>query len=263
MFCLKILDENSNTVSVARGEEEVNLFYTNCYNQGDKIVLESFEKNIFIWLQFDDAIGSSLVYLKENNLEYYVPFGDKRVNLSTKAFYGNKHLIKVRKAYAFEISQYRNLSQSVVDHHKNVEFFPHISANVETRGEAVFAAQNSIDGVTISNSHGEWPFQSWGINQREDAKIKIDFGRTVVIDRIIVYLRTDFPHDNWWENGEFTFSDGTKINIDLKKTENAQEFVFEEKEVSFVEFGNLIKSDEPSPFPALTQIEVYGYEKSY
>lgn len=29
-------------------------------------------------------------------------------------------------------------------------------------------ARSVIDGVRISNSHGEWPWQSWGIGARED-----------------------------------------------------------------------------------------------
>ncbi len=262
MFCIKVLDKSNNTVFVTRGDNEVNLLCSRVYEQDDKIVIESDEKNIFVWLQFDDAIGSSLVYLTENNINYEIPFGEKRINLSPKAFSGDKHLIKIRKAYDFEINQYKNLSHSVVDYNKNVAFFPHISANVETRGEAVFAAQNAIDGVTINTSHGEWPYQSWRINQQADAKIKLDFGRKVTIDRIIIYIRADFPHDNWWEQGKVEFSDGTELDLNFNKSAEAQEFTFDKKTVTWLELGHLIKSNDPSPFPALTQIEVYGVEGS-
>ena len=30
--------------------------------------------------------------------------------------------------------------------------------------------------------------------------------------------------------------------------------------ITWLSFGKLIKADDPSPFPALTQIEVYGVE---
>ena len=33
---------------------------------------------------------------------------------------------------------------------------------------------------------------------------------------------------------------------------------FPEREVTWVELCNLIKAEDPSPFPALSQIEVYG-----
>ena len=56
------------------------------------------------------------------------------------------------------------------------------------------------------------------------------------------------------------FSDGSEIILDLRKTGAAQEFVFEEKNICWLELKKLIKSEEPSPFPALVQIEVYGTE---
>ncbi len=263
MFCLKIVDKDCKTIAVASGDKEVNLICSHTYSEGDKIILESDNKELFVWIQFDDALDSSLVYLKENIITYEIPFGDKSINLSPKVFSGGKHLLKIKRAKSFEVNQYRNLSHNALDYHKNDTFYPHAYANVETRGEAVFAAQNAIDGITINTDHGEWPYQSWGINRQDDAKIKIDFGRLVKINRIIIYSRADFPHDNWWEKGTVTFSDGIKLTLDMIKTENAQEFVFEEKITSWIELGELVKSDDPSPFPALTQIEVYGMEYAF
>ena len=40
---------------------------------------------------------------------------------------------------------------------------------LETGGEAVFAARNAIDGIYENSSHGEWPYQSWGINRDPNA----------------------------------------------------------------------------------------------
>lgn len=60
------------------------------------------------------------------------------------------------------------------DSHETKGIYPHAQANVETRGEAVFAARNAIDGVFANWSHGEWPYQSWGINMRQKiCKIRI------------------------------------------------------------------------------------------
>ena len=39
-----------------------------------------------------------------------------------------------------------------------------------------------------------------------------------------------------------------------------QEFTFEKKKIEWLQIGELIKSEEPSPFPALVQLEVYGTE---
>ena len=48
------------------------------------------------------------------------------------------------------------------------------SANVETRGEAVFAARNAIDGIYENDAHGIWPYQSWGINRDPNAALTLD-----------------------------------------------------------------------------------------
>lgn len=256
-LCLKVLDGNWKTVATNHGEDQVNLVCSREYQEGDRIILETSETNIHLWVQLDDALGRSLVYISDNVI-YEIPFGEKRINLSPKVFYGSKHLISAKVAKDYEIKAYRNLAINVNDQHGETNCFPHASANVETRGESVFAAKNAIDGVTVNDSHGEWPYQSWGINKRDDASMKIDFGRKVSVDRIVIYTRADFPHDNWWEKATLSFSDGSTIEAEMKKSALPHEFSFEKKDISWVEISQLIKSKEKSPFPALTQIEVYG-----
>lgn len=158
-----------------------------------------------------------------------------------------------------KMSGYRNLALNVYDQHQIKDGYPHAAANVETRGETVFAAQNAIDGVVV-NCHGEWPYQSWGIDRKEDAKIKIEFGRLVEIDRIVLYTRADFPHDNWWKSVNFTFSDESELEMELEKSALPHEIEFPAKRVSWLEMNHMVKSEELSPFPALTQIEVSGRE---
>lgn len=256
---LKIVDREGNILAANSGKNEVNLFFEQEYTQGDTIVLETETQGRFIWLQLDDALGKSLVYLT-GKVTYKIPFGEKRANISPKVFSGAKHLLSAKAAKDFEVTAYRNLAMNVCDQHNMDNMYPHITANVETRGESVFAAQNAIDGVTANSSHGEWPYESWGINMQDDAKIRIDFGREVITDRIILYTRADFPHDNWWEQVSFTFSDGSSLDMEMEKSEKPHEIVFEEKKITWLEMHDMKKADDPSPFPALSQIEVYGNE---
>ena len=139
-------------------------------------------------------------------------------------------------------------------------FYPFASANVETRGEMVFAAKNAIDGVLANNNHGRWPYTSWGINRDPNAALKLEFGRKVVADEIVLYLRADFPHDAWWERATIHFSDGTDMELKFCKTHAAQRFAFPPKVIEWIAIDSLIKADDPSPFPALTQLEVWGME---
>jgi hypothetical protein len=260
VMTIKILNEDGNTKAVSHGENETTLAFFGIYEEGDRIVFECGKKNCFVVLQPDDALGESLVYITENNISYAIPFGEKKISYSPKAFWGQKHYLSARVAEDFEVSAYRNVALNAMDLHGDTHVFPHAVANVETRGESVFAARNAIDGVKENRSHGEWPYESWGINMQDDATMKVLFGRNVTIDRIRLYTRADFPHDNWWRKVTLRFSDGSKLEWNLEKSQQAHEITFEEKTVEWVELCELMKSEEESPFPALSQIEVYGKE---
>jgi hypothetical protein len=239
------------------GKKEGYLVYDGEYHRGDAIVLQVENVPAYYWVQLDDARERSLVYIT-GEVRYEIPFDEARNNISLNAFKGNKHLLFARQAREFELENYRNLALNVWDQHGISTMYPHAWANVETRGESVFAAQNAIDGVTLNCSHGEWPYASWGINRQDDARIRIDFGREVTVDRLILYTRADFPHDNWWEQVSFTFSDGSEIKWSLEKSDKPHEMQFPPKHISWLEMHDMKKADDPSPFPALTQLEVYG-----
>lgn len=257
---IKIIRADGSTACVSRGEGQAGLVFSDEYEEGDSIVVETSEANLHLMLQLDDALGASLVYLTERSLWYKIPFGEKKICYSPKAFLGKKHYLYVRTAYPEEIGMYRNLALNAADQHGETHCYPHASANVETRGGSVFAARNAIDGVVENRSHGEWPYSSWGINRDPNACFKLEFGREVDIDKIVLYTRADFPHDSWWTQATFTFSDGSTIDFQMEKSEKPHVCSFGKKRVSWLTVDRLIKADDPSPFPALSQIEVYGKE---
>ena len=131
---------------------------------------------------------------------------------------------------------------------------------METRGEAVFAARNAIDGVYENVAHGTWPYQSWGINRDPNAALTLDFGRPVTVDELRLTLRADFPHDSWWTSATVAFSDGSREVLPLEKSPDPQCFSIAPRTVTRLTLCELIKADDPSPFPALTQIEAWGTE---
>lgn len=89
--------------------------------------------------------------------------------------------------------------------------YPHVWANAETAGPVapLFAARNVIDSVLANEGHYPWPYQSWGIDQREDAELTVEFGRPVDMEELRLTTRADFPHDSWWVQAAVSFSDGT------------------------------------------------------
>ena len=58
----------------------------------------------------------------------------------------------------------------------------------------------------------------------------------------------------------FTFSDGSVETVSLEKSTEPHVIPMKKSGITWLKFGQLIKADDPSPFPALTQLEVYGVE---
>ena len=256
---LKIVDAEGTVLCQSEGNDFVDLVYKQAYRDGDRILLTSEKVPALLNIQLDDAVGRGTVYLTQE-FAYEIPFGEKKANKSPKAFEGTVHYLFAEDVTELETGIYRNLSCNPYDVSGEAVCFPHASANIETRNETVFAARNAIDGIRANLFHGEWPYTSWGINRRDDAELKLEFGRKVAVNKILIYTRADFPHDNWWEQISVSFSDGSEIIRALEKSRYAHIITFEEKEIAWLTLHDLIKADDPSPFPALTQIEVYGKE---
>lgn len=256
---LKIVHPETGIKAERKRDRSVSLLWNECYRPGDCLLVETGGEETFCIVQLDDSMPEALVYVKQGVM-FPVPFGSGKSPFSPKSFSGKKHLIRARLAEPEEVERRRCLSFNPYDCHENTGSFPHALANVETRGEAVFAARNAIDGVYENHSHGEWPYQSWGINRDPNACLTIQFGRRVWIDELRLTLRADFPHDSHWVQATAAFSDGTEETFPLEKTPLPQRIPIRARESEFVTLKRLIKADAPSPFPALTQLEVWGME---
>lgn len=260
MLTLSVYNANGELQVSSRGEREALLVYEPEYRAGDAIRIASDTPDCLLVLQLDDALAPAFVYLMGNSCTYPIPFGEARSVFSPRAFSGRRHYMHVRLARRGEIMLRKNLALNPYATHAPGGPFPFASANVETRGEMVFTAKNAIDGMKANHYHGEWPYTSWGINRDPKAAWRIDFGRQVQVDEAVVYLRADFPHDSWWTQGTLHFSDGTNITLHFDKTDAGQSFCFPAKKMEWVVLDHLEKASDPSPFPALTQLELWGID---
>ena len=249
---LKVLNQTGHTLMTCDADQAVSLVYTGAYQPGDRIAMEVEHPGQFCVIQFEDTMEPALVYVAQREINFYIPFGEQAITYSPKSFKGSRHLIRARLARPDELAVRRNLAFT--------GYYPHASANVETRGEAVFAARNAIDGIFENSSHGEYPYQSWGINRDPNAALTLDFGREVLLDELRITERADFPHDNYWTQATVTFSDGSKLDIPLVKSRKPQSITFPPRRVRSLVLSQLIQAEGPSPFPALTQIEAWGHE---
>jgi hypothetical protein len=262
MLTLRLKNNEGKVLSERLHETETYLaFKEYMYQPGDYIEVAIDMVPAFLWVQVDEALALSLIYLTEKTWRYNI-ITDKTLKraFSPKVFSGERHYIMARIASTQDINTYRNLALNPHDQKESTGAFPHAYANVETRNDSTFYARNAIDGIIANENHGSFPYQSWGINQQADAKITIDFGRLVQIDKIALVLRGDYPHDSYWIQSTVAFSTGEELIIHPTNKLDRQFFEFEVIKTSSVTLKDLIKHEDDSPFPALTQIEIFGRE---
>lgn len=228
---------------------------------GDKIRIELEKEKQYLMVKLDESLNESFIFVS-GKVWIYEPLltTNGLEATSENVFRAKRHYLQVRLAKEFEIKQYRNLALNPHDQKESTGAYPHASANVETRNDATFFARNAIDGIFANHSHGSYPYQSWGINKQVDAALTVDFGRQVALDQIGITLRADFPHDSFWTQISILFDSGESKVFNLEKQTKPQFFTFSKTSTTKIVMTNLIKNTtDESPFPALTQLEAFGW----
>lgn len=258
MITMCVKDAAGQVLKQGSHASEVLLAVDRAYEPGDQVEICSDCKHL--WVQMDMTIPGGEVYLPEGKMTWTVPTGEHRLAYCPVAFQGGRHMLTARVMTEDEIHVRRNIACNPSDLRGETDFFPHCTANVETRNEACFCARNVIDGMRHNDNHGEWPWQSWGIGAREDAWCLLDFGREVSVNEMALTLRADFPHDAYWVSGHVVLSDGSEVAFPLEKTGERQYIALGEHKVRWMRLERMQKSDDPSAFPALTEWEVFGQD---
>jgi hypothetical protein len=75
---------------------------------------------------------------------------------------------------------------------------------------------------------------------------------------VVIYIRADFPHDNYWRSGTIEFSDGSSQTITLQKTAAAQVFQFTPHKTRWIRITNLVGQNPPG-WCGFTEVEVWGW----
>ena len=216
-------------------------------------------------VQIDPQLGESLVHVPDGRLEWTVPAEVAQVRSGKtpyppSAFQAERPRLTFRPVTLAELDRYRNLAANAYDLRGTVAAFPHATASSECRNDPVFAARNAIDGQRQNDRHGGWPVQSWGPEKTGPSWWQVDFGRVVEIDKVVIVLRADFPHDSFWHRATLVFSDGHRRTIDLEKKAEPQVFTFEVRRTSSLRLEDLVQ-DEPPGWCALTEVEAWGRDR--
>ena len=238
MIELKLFDVNRDCRLTLKAQE-IDTVYEGEYREGDTWQVQVPE-NSLVAMQLDECLAESVLYLADGSFRFEIPFGYPRAaGYGKSAFEGTCHRVRVRvleeEAYA-----YRNVALNAHDRHGASKGFPHATANFVTREDPCFFERNAIDGHTENVGHGSFPFHSWAGGAREDLEFSIDFGRPIKTDRIVFYLRADFPHDTYWKSIDVRFSDGSVERAHFEKTEQGQALTFPEKVTSTALLGSAV-----------------------
>ena len=257
MICVEIIDKNGAVLYSQKGMS-IDCIYQGEYKEGDKILVKKRDTD-FLMVQLDETLAESIIYLPTSSFEFEIPFGNLMQGYDSKAFLGDSHRIIVKEPEDDQLYSVFNISQNSHDRRGQKRYFPHAYANLVTREDVCFFERNAIDGICDNEGHGAYPFHSWAGGAREDLEYYIDFGREIEVEKIVFYLRADFPHDTFWKNIDIEFSDGQKVTADFEGTKDGQEVVLPEGiKTKTVHLTNFKQVSFPLSWAALSQVQVYG-----
>ena len=82
----------------------------------------------------------------------------------------------------------------------------------------------------------------------------VDFGTEVEVEKLVFYLRADFPHDTYWKNIDIEFSDGEIVTANFEGVADGQEVVLKEKKITrTIHLTNFIQAVFPLSWAALSR----------
>lgn len=252
-FRIRLLDKEGEQIK----ESRTNLFhYKNGLQPEQRL---SFSGTNYMTLKIGEDLPKALVYVPRKNAIIEISAIQEKEK-RPEFFWAEEIKVELNEVSSEELLSYRNLAINPYDWQLgNATFFPHIKSNSECRNLYQFSARNVINGLVKNDAHSKWEDRSWGPEQIEDPWIDIDFGRLVEIDKLVIYIRADFPHDGYWHSATIAFDDGSTEEIKFRKTAKPQTFKFSSRNVISLRINNL-SQPEPIQWCALTEVQVWGNE---
>jgi hypothetical protein len=239
------------------------------YKPGDRIIFGGQQR---MAVRLDEHMPECLVYLTSDAgyVTFEIPYGTDEQQTGSayapESFAGKSHRVAVRALTKQELKGYRNLALNPCDVRSPEQVppqtFPHSTTNSASRNAFDFESRNAIDGVTQNGHHGVWPYQSWGPQLRNDLWWKVDFGRTVELDKVRLMVRADFPHDSYWKSADVEFSDGSHVSLQIGSSAAFQDFSFKKRRVSWLRITNLVAAD-PTKWCSFIEVEAWGRERRF
>lgn len=150
---IAVLDKAGALVCDSCGTGDAVLKPSRPWQEGDSIVVWTSVWPLRLRLELDRRLPAAEAWLMADRMDFPIPSGEGLQAYPPEAFTGVPGEVRVRAA-AQPQERYA-LSENPLDRRGETTYFPHCTASVETRGESVFAARNTIDGRCENTFHGE------------------------------------------------------------------------------------------------------------
>ena len=256
------------------------------FQEGDSIEIES-SGSYIVFSGF--GVEDLLLYSPRGSFVIEVPKGKMKNAINSSPYLGNQE-IEARLASPDDLQKERNLALNPFDQmhideynpyndpngaaakpiddsysieEEAISFFPHAYASRVTRNDVTFFPRNAIDGQINAEGHGNYPYESWGYDQKEDATYTLYFGRKVSLSKLSLVLRHDTAsnHDCAWSEATFEY-EGGETKGEFVFTGERQDVEFDEDVVtSYIRIKDIHADKGNSQgYAALTEIEAYGNE---
>ena len=151
MISITLYDKNETALARALGSGEALLCADRVYTEGDYVEITGPRH---LLLQADQALPWGEVFLPDGRMTWRVPFAEHRLAYPPGCFEAPRHILSAREMTREQVLSVRCLSRNPADLRGDTDFYPHCTANVETRNEACFCARNVVDGLTFNTFHG-------------------------------------------------------------------------------------------------------------
>lgn len=238
-----------------KGKEMAILNVPQQLSAGDKVTVTLPKGERYLMFTLSSRMGEALVYVPDGVFTYTVP--DLTQAYPTRvSIYGSNNIV-ARVPTDDELAEYRNLALNPYDAANSNAAYPHVTASTTRSGGEYYEARNAIDGFTANGGSGKYPCQAWEAESSGNATFKVDFGRTVTIDRMDIRIRAD-KGDAKVAQVVLEFDNGQKQTVTLSQSLDMQTIRFEKTNAKSVTIRDIQLSG--SGKLAISEVQFFGTE---
>lgn len=262
-------DKNDNFISEITEKNLAILNIDQKIQPGDKVVVTLPKGVQYFWFNLNPKIKLSLIYCPTGEFTYTVP--DYAENIYPALMVGNGNYVYTHPTITAFLPSEADLN-TVYNVALNPYDAPYLSGDemvtsnsVRTaEGVGLFTPSNVINGSKNNRGHGQAFNTSWGADKdaagfdQSKVYLNINFGREVILDYFVLYIRADFPHDTYITGLTLEFSDGSTYEwTEITNSNQGQRFDLPESVTTeSVRIKNIQIKD--MNWYGITEFEAYG-----